>query len=69
MCLINDYYNYNSRQVTLNGDLLKLTADAVSVPDRTPKQQEASDTLTLPALSFGYFVFEDVKAKACLLNI
>ena len=54
------------RQVTLNGDLLKLTADAATLPDLTPKQQVAGETLQLPALSFGYYVFKNVKAKACM---
>ena len=40
---------YN-RQVTLNGDLLKLTADVATLPDLTPKQQVAGETLQLPTL-------------------
>ena len=50
----------------LNGDVLKLNVDAATVPDLTPKQQAAGDTLQLPALSFGYYMFKSVKAKACM---
>ena len=57
---------YNHRQVTLNGDMLKLAADAATLPDLIPKQQAAGDTLQLPPLSFGFYAFNDVKAKACI---
>ena len=67
-CGINLSYNDTHRQVTLNGDLLKLTADMATLPDFTPKQQAAGDTLQLPALSFGYYVFKNVKAKACMIT-
>lgn len=58
---------YNHRQVTLNGDVLKVTADA-AIPDLMPKEEAAGDILQLPALSFGYYVFKNVKANACMNN-
>ena len=53
------------RQIALNGKVLELI-DSTTLPDFTPKQQDASSVLQLPALSFGFYVFKDVKAKACV---
>ncbi len=52
------------REVTLNGKLLKLADD--TIPPLEPLQQEASSVLTLPPLSFGFYVFKDVQASACI---
>lgn len=53
------------RQVTLNGKLLELV-DNFTIPDLVPVEQEASKEIKLPTLSFGFCVFKDTKAKACM---
>ena len=53
------------RQVTLNGHLLQLV-DNTSLPELEPLEQKASDTISLPALSFGFQVFKEANAKACM---
>jgi len=53
------------RQVTLNGHLLQLV-DNTSLPELEPEEQVASNTLFLPALSFGFQVFKEANAKACM---
>lgn len=50
-------------EVTLNGKLLQLVGD--SLPALEPQEQQASNTLTLPALSLGFHVFKDTVAPAC----
>ncbi len=50
-------------EVTLNGQLLQM--DGASLPSLTPKQESASDTVFLPALSFGFYVFKSAGAAAC----
>ncbi|XP_064386815.1 heparanase-like [Halichondria panicea] len=56
--------NVLSKEVALNGVVLSLNND--SLPDLPPLQQSATPTLHLPALSFGFYVFKDTKAKACM---
>lgn len=51
--------------VALNGKVLELSG-GINLPDLTPMDQSASSVLELPALSFGYYVFKDIKAKACM---
>jgi len=53
------------RQVMLNGHLLQLV-DNTSLPELEPEEQVASNTLFLPALSFGFQVFKEANAKACI---
>ena len=53
------------RQVTLNGHLLQLV-DNTSLPELEPVEQKASDTISLPALSFGFQVFKEANVKACM---
>ena len=53
------------RQVTLNGHLLQLV-DNTSLPELEPLEQKASDTVSLPALSFGFQVFKEANAQACM---
>ena len=53
------------RKVALNGKVLEVSG-GINLPDLTPKHQDASSMLELPALSFGYYVFKDAKAKACI---
>ena len=53
------------RTVALNGKVLELSGD-VNLPDLTPMRQDASSMLELSAVSFGYYVFKDAKAKACM---
>ena len=55
----------SSRQVTLNGHLLQLV-DNTALPELEPVEQEASDTISLPALSFGFQVFKEANALACM---
>ena len=53
------------RYVALNGVRLMLKDDN-TLPDLVPKTQRASDGITIPSLTFGFFVFPDAKAQACL---
>ena len=53
------------RQVTVNGHLLQLV-DNTSLPELEPVEQKASDTISLPALSFGFQVFKEANAQACM---
>ena len=53
------------RTVALNGKVLEVS-DGANLPDLTPMYQGPSSVLELPALSFGYYVFKDAKAKACM---
>ena len=55
---------HTHRQVSLNGHLLQLVGD--QLPELQPEGQEAKDSIFLPALSFGFHVFKDVKAPACM---
>ena len=54
---------FSPRQVTLNGHLLQLV-DNTSLPELEPVEQEASSTVSLPALSFGFQVFKEANVKA-----
>ncbi len=51
------------REVSLNGKILRLVGD--QIPQLEPLQEEASSSLSLPPLSFGFYVFKDVLASAC----
>ena len=51
-------------QVLLNGQLLTLNGD--NLPDIHPLTQSPEDHITVPKLSFGFYVFRDAKASACL---
>ena len=55
----------NFRQVALNGKTLQLVDDH-TLPELVPVQQSASQGIKLPALTFGFFVFPDAKAAACM---
>ena len=57
----------SSRQVTLNGDLLQLV-DNTSLPELEPVELEASDTVSLPALSFGFQVFKEALTDSSLMH-
>ena len=57
--------NLTSTSVLLNGQLLQLV-DNTEVPDLKPTEQPASSTITLPPISFGFYVFKDTKAPACM---
>jgi hypothetical protein len=57
---------YLYRQVTLNGELLELV-DNLSIPELTPAQQEPSEYIHLPTLSFGFYVFKDAQADGCIV--
>ena len=50
------------RQVTLNGHLLKLV-DNTSLPELQPGELEASGSVSLLALSFGFQVFKEANAN------
>lgn len=45
--------------------MLKLS-DGVRVPELTPMHEDAERELKLPPLSYGYYVFMDARAKACM---
>jgi len=39
---------------------------ATTLPDLSPKEEPPVDTITLPSLSFGFMVFKDADAPACV---
>ena len=53
------------RSVALNGQVLALVNN-LTLPALPPSIQEPSQSINLPALTFGFYVFKNVKAKACL---
>ena len=57
--------NLTSTSVQLNGQLLQLV-DNTELPDLKPEEQAASSSITLPPISFGFYVFKDTKAPACM---
>ena len=59
--------SHSPRQVTLNGHLLQLV-DNTSLPELEPVEQEASGTISLPALSLGFQVFKEANVKACMYS-
>lgn len=63
--IIHALHMYTHREVTLNGKILSLVNNT-TLPDLSPLQQEPTETINLPALSFGFYVFKDVKAEACI---
>ena len=54
----------SSDSVLLNGALLELVGDR-DLPQLVPEAQPASNSLSLPSLSFGFIVFKDTKILAC----
>ena len=66
-CLLFQPFLYHSLSQTgdLNGHLLQVV-DNTSLPELELVEQEASDTVSLPALSFGFQVFKEANAKACM---
>ena len=56
--------SFPSSEDLLNGHLLHLDGD--TLPDLEPEEQKNSDTIFLPALSFGFYIFKDAKAAACM---
>ena len=48
----------------LNGKLLEMDGD--SLPTLDPEEQKASTIVSMPALSFGFYVFKETKAAACM---
>lgn len=57
--------NLTSTSVQLNGATLELV-DNIFLPPLNPKEQLATSFLILPPISFGFIVFKDVKAAACV---
>ena len=55
----------NSTSILLNGQLLELGPGA-SLPTFTPNTVDAGTPISLPALTYGLFVFKDAAAPACL---
>ena len=53
------------RQVTRNGHLLQLV-DNTFLPELEPMELEASDSVSLPALSFGFQVFKEANVNTCM---
>ena len=64
-CIATLNFPISPRQVTLNGHLLQLV-DNTSLPELEPVEQKASDTVSLPALSFGFQVFKEANALSCM---
>ncbi|XP_071971961.1 heparanase isoform X1 [Engystomops pustulosus] len=54
-----------STTVLLNGQVLKMV-DEKTLPDLNGKQLLPGSSLTLPSMSFGFFVVKDVMASDCL---
>ena len=62
-----DSNHINSTSVLLNGVLLELVGpDDMELPDLNPVEQPASSRITLPPRSFGFYVFKDSDAQACM---
>ena len=51
--------------MTLNGKLLELVNN-LDIPNLNPANMEAGKEIELPTLSFGFYVFKDVKANGCI---
>jgi heparanase 1 len=49
----------------LNGKKLAMIDD-YTMPSITPDQEEFSSSIEIPPLTFGYWVFPDAYAKACI---
>ena len=62
---INDLIYQLCWQVTLNGNLLELVNN-LDIPDLNPTEKEAGKGKELPTLSFGFYVFKDANANACI---
>ena len=60
-----DSNHINSTSVLLNGVLLELVDD-MELPDLNPVEQPASSRINLPSQSFGFYVFKDSEAQACM---
>ena len=58
-------HTHTNRSVALNGKVLALVNN-LTLPDLLPVTQSSGENINLPALSFGFYVFKNVKAKACL---
>ena len=58
-------FYFNCRKVALNGKTLEMVDDH-TLPQLVPVQQSASQGIKLPALTFGFFVFPEANATACL---
>ena len=59
----NDAYFWN-RTVKLNGKVLKLVDDR-TLPDLAPKSVPGDEPLSLPPLTFGFYVIPKAFASAC----
>ena len=59
----NDAYFWN-RTVRLNGKVLKLVDDR-TLPDLAPKSVPGDEPLSLPPLTFGFYVIPKAFASAC----
>lgn len=53
------------RSVALNGQALAMV-NSVTLPELPPKEEPPADIISLPALSFGFMVFKDAAASACI---
>ena len=59
--------NVTSTSVLLNDELLEMGGpDGMEFPDLKPVQQQASSKIILPPRSFGFYVFKNSGAQACM---
>jgi heparanase 1 len=54
-----------ARDIRLNGELLAMV-DETTLPSLEPATVSMSETLLLPPLSYGFLVFPDAQATACM---
>ena len=47
-------------------DFVDLEMDGDDIPYLTPTHQQPANNITLSSLAYGFFVFKDVRAPACL---
>ena len=58
-------YFFFCRYIALNGKKLLMINDN-TMPSVTPVQQQFTSSLNIPPLTFGYWVFPNANAKACI---
>ena len=63
--IISSYIIIHCRLVSLNG--IKLTlVDNLNLPAMPPMEEPPKPSLNLPPMSFGFLVFKNANAEACI---
>ena len=56
--------SFNSRHVNLNGKLLKMVDDS-TFPELLPRPLPVGSAITLPPMTYGFYVIKDANAAVC----